>query len=359
MKQIGQFFYRNLVMLVMVLLVVALALPVQATAAATTSSDDFNTCSYDTNFWSLDNPAGLAGVTPVITGMYTGNATMSMTVPAGTSYTFSADNTRAPRLWHTVADGDLNYKVKFMAPFQNATDSYKIMGFLVRDNTTPSSPKYFRFDFNVNQNVLRRYEGYLSYDASSKAHLKDIVGVSQPALTSPSPASGPLYLTVQYTKATSTWNITYQVGDSGTPVSNTFTGTTYAPAFTVTDIGLFVASTVGNGTQPSPGATMVVDYVQNLNDTAFTNDAIKLTVEKTGAGTGNVNWPTQCVGNQVTLQAVPALGSVFAGWGGAASGTTPTTTVTMDASKTVTATFNSSGPITIHTFYLPDINSGR
>jgi uncharacterized repeat protein (TIGR02543 family) len=41
----------------------------------------------------------------------------------------------------------------------------------------------------------------------------------------------------------------------------------------------------------------------------------------------------------VTLIAMPDAGSGFAGWGGACSGTQATCSVTMDAAKTVTATF--------------------
>jgi hypothetical protein len=46
-------------------------------------------------------------------------------------------------------------------------------------------------------------------------------------------------------------------------------------------------------------------------------------------------------GTSVTLTATPATGSTFAGWSGACSGT-GTCTVTMDANKTVTATFTST-----------------
>ncbi|XVJ68369.1 MAG: hypothetical protein HEQ39_00995 [Rhizobacter sp.] len=44
-------------------------------------------------------------------------------------------------------------------------------------------------------------------------------------------------------------------------------------------------------------------------------------------------------GSTVTLAAAPAAGSTFAGWGGACAGTSSTCTVTMDATKTVSATF--------------------
>ena len=77
-----------------------------------------------------------------------------------------------------------------------------------------------------------------------------------------------------------------------------------------------------------------------------------LRVSKAGTGTGMVTsdqdgidcgadcaeWYDQ--GTPVTLTATPDVGSVFAGWSGDCSGTNPTTTVTMDADKTCTATFN-------------------
>ena len=42
------------------------------------------------------------------------------------------------------------------------------------------------------------------------------------------------------------------------------------------------------------------------------------------------------------LTAVPASGYVFSGWGGDASGTTNPLTVTMNANKSITATFTLS-----------------
>jgi Divergent InlB B-repeat domain len=79
--------------------------------------------------------------------------------------------------------------------------------------------------------------------------------------------------------------------------------------------------------------------------------ALTTTIDTTGTGTGNVssnpvgiNCPTTCSKNfdqntSVTLTATPVAGSSFAGWTGACTGLT-TCSVTMDAAKTVTATFN-------------------
>jgi uncharacterized repeat protein (TIGR02543 family) len=75
-----------------------------------------------------------------------------------------------------------------------------------------------------------------------------------------------------------------------------------------------------------------------------------LTVTTGGSGSGvvrgrpaGITCPTDCTENYATgtvvhLRAVPAAGSTFTGWSGACSGT-GACSVTMDASKTVTATF--------------------
>ena len=78
-----------------------------------------------------------------------------------------------------------------------------------------------------------------------------------------------------------------------------------------------------------------------------------LTVTKAGTGTGTVaggaiNCGSTCSaanlasGTTVTLTATPATGSTFAGWSGACVGT-GSCIVTLTASQTVTATFNTSG----------------
>lgn len=75
---------------------------------------------------------------------------------------------------------------------------------------------------------------------------------------------------------------------------------------------------------------------------------VSLTINKVGTGTGavfalpsgNGTLYTYDQGTVVTLTASPVEGSTFGGWTGACQGAALTCTVTMDASKTVTATFN-------------------
>ena len=82
-----------------------------------------------------------------------------------------------------------------------------------------------------------------------------------------------------------------------------------------------------------------------------------LSVNKAGDGTGTVNSSPAGIscgatcsvgygsGTSVTLTATPDSGNTFAGWSGACTGT-GSCVVTMDAAKTVSATFNIIAPIT-------------
>ena len=84
-----------------------------------------------------------------------------------------------------------------------------------------------------------------------------------------------------------------------------------------------------------------------------------LSVSKSGKGGGTVtstpigiNCGTDCTepyatGTKVTLTATPNVGTRFTGWSGACSGTKPTCTVSMTASKSVTATFKPVYTLTV------------
>ena len=103
-----------------------------------------------------------------------------------------------------------------------------------------------------------------------------------------------------------------------------------------------------NNINVSPGETVTCTFT---NTKQFT-----LTVNKAGTGAGTVisdpagiSCGEDCTENYdidaiITLEAQPGDDSVFVGWGGDCSGTELTTTVTMDADKTCTATFNLKPP---------------
>jgi hypothetical protein len=85
---------------------------------------------------------------------------------------------------------------------------------------------------------------------------------------------------------------------------------------------------------------------------------LTLTVARAGTGSGRVDTSGTSTGidcgldcsqpydpgAQVTLSATPSTGSSFAGWSGGCTGTQATCVVTVDAAKTVTATFTQNPP---------------
>ena len=105
-----------------------------------------------------------------------------------------------------------------------------------------------------------------------------------------------------------------------------------------------------NGDGCSATCTVEAGYQCSGVPSVCTPVTYALTVTKSGAGAGTVtstpagiNCGSDCnesysSGTLVTLAAAPASGSTFAGWSGACSGTGGCT-VTMNAAKTVTATF--------------------
>lgn len=120
--------------------------------------------------------------------------------------------------------------------------------------------------------------------------------------------------------------------------------------------------TLGQGIGPQTVYARFKDNAGNWSDVYSASielqalpTGIMLTVAKTGTGTGNITSTPLGIdcgaicsnefsnGNTVTLTATPDNGSTFTGWSGACTGTGPCT-VTMDAAKTVTATFNLGNP---------------
>src|SRR5205085_981351 len=108
----------------------------------------------------------------------------------------------------------------------------------------------------------------------------------------------------------------------------------------------------GGGCSGTGMCTVSIDAAKTVTAN-FTLNTFALTVTKIGSGTvtgTGINCGTDCsetlsYSTNVTLTATPATGYSFTGWGGACSGA-GACTVTMNAAKSVTATF------TLQTFAL-------
>src|SRR5439155_576645 len=144
---------------------------------------------------------------------------------------------------------------------------------------------------------------------------------------------------------------------SSTPVTVTGTGV----AWTSSNGAVATIDAVGRATGLNPGTATITatgGSGASASTTLTVTDRVTLSVVPAGTGTGSVSSSppgiscgTDCSepydrGTVVTLTAVPASGSAFAGWSGGCSGPSTTCTVTMSAAASVTATFNRQQSIT-------------
>lgn len=106
------------------------------------------------------------------------------------------------------------------------------------------------------------------------------------------------------------------------------------------------------GASLSP-ATRAPTQPDTSGPTARTTYKLSVTVSPAGAGSVSPSSSRYESGVQVTITGSPAADYTFDYWGGSASGTTPTTTITMDSDKSVTAHFKLA-PIRITAVQLAD-----
>jgi len=118
-----------------------------------------------------------------------------------------------------------------------------------------------------------------------------------------------------------------------------------------TDTGTNFTGWSGEGCSGTGTCTVHILAASSVRAT-FTLQQFPLTVSKAGAGSGTVTSNPAGItcgstcsapfgfGNEVTLTAVAATGSTFAGWSGEGCSGTSTCTVSMTQAHTVTATFN-------------------
>ena len=156
----------------------------------------------------------------------------------------------------------------------------------------------------------------------------------------------------------------------GTTCTANFAGGT-AVTLAATPASGYVFGGWGGACAGTGACTVTMDAAKSVTATFAAQPATKytLTVAKAGTGVGTVtsnpagiNCGTACSyefpgGTSVALSAVPASGYVFAGWGGACTGT-GACTVPMNAAKSVTATFNKAQSTNIFTVKVVRAGSG-
>jgi uncharacterized repeat protein (TIGR02543 family) len=334
--------------------------------ASSIVSDDFNTCGLNTGLWEFIDP--LDDATQDLTGTFTEDAWLSISVPAGTAHDIWEDGNFAARIMQPANDTDFQIEVKFES---GVSQRYQMQGVVVEQD----SGNFLRFDFHSDgsQNRILAASCTSGIPLSCAVIIND--GITEGA---------PLYMRVRRTGNQWTLSYSYDGENWGTPsVSGallesgarpfypsegalteantpswdvaTPTGECLGPcelrmgaprsdgSFThvlsVTAVGVFV----GNAGSSPPAHTGSIDY--------FFNSASPIVLEDGDRNTLTVNW----VGNgtvtkdpdedmydcddEVTLVATADPDWTFSGWSGDLSGSTNPVTVEMTGSRVITATF--------------------
>jgi regulation of enolase protein 1 (concanavalin A-like superfamily) len=187
-------------------------------------SDDFNTDAVRAG-WSLEGPAGTAGVTRA--GI---EASLEIAVPDGDYDAWQTN--RATRLMQDAADEDFVVEAKFLS---RPSEKYQIQGILIEQD----ADNWLRFDTVHDGQDLRVFAG-ITQGGSSAPAINDTV--------SPGAAD---YLRVE--RAGDLWTLSHS-GDGETwQVAGSFT-----QSLAVTQAGLFAGSS-----DAAPGHTARVDYFFN------------------------------------------------------------------------------------------------
>jgi regulation of enolase protein 1 (concanavalin A-like superfamily) len=307
-------------LVVVTLLLGCLAFPdaARAQSGPAFASDDFDRTTLGAP-WTVVDPAGDGMVS--MEGAGTGDARLLLSVPANVAHEpFNTNG--ALRVMRSAEDTDFTAIVKFESV---PTQKIQLQGILVEQD----ADDWLRFEVN-------------SSGTSTKAYAASTVAGVTASQLNRSVTVGPAAY-VRVTRSGDTWNLS----TSGNGTSWTNAGT-FNRALDVSSVGVMVGN--ANTTSSIPAYTAAVDYLFEASapvdpEDGGTGTPAEYTLTTSASGPGSVtrspDKPTYAPGEAVTLTAVPAAGATFTGWSGGVSGGQNPLVVTMDADKTVTASFTS------------------
>lgn len=270
-------------------------------------SDDFNGCELDSNLWTFVDPLGDASI--AMTG---GQAEIS--VPAGTGHDIWSSGRNSPRIMQYAEDESFEFDVKFESAMSQKNQS---QGVLIEE----SDQKFLRFNF-LHDGSTYRIQAYTFVNGSPEtAKVNQTITMA-----------APMYLRVKRVVTGDVWNLFYSPDGATWSLAAGFQFD-----MAVHGYGVFVGNSGAN-----PAHVGRIDYFFNKAGPIVPEDADrKLNITTTGNGTVNrvpVKDNYAC-GEQVQLTAVPAPGYKLGSWSGDLTGATNPATLTMDATKNVTANF--------------------
>lgn len=272
-------------------------------------SDDFNYCLLNTGLWEEVDPAD--NVNWSLDGQ-----TLTMVIPAGATHNWAT--TGPPRFMQAASDSDFMVEAKFESAIATVG---QMQGVLIEED--------------ANNYVRVAYEHSASGPIMFVRFVKDGAVVKNFTRTFTPPTPVPSLMRVKRTGDSFEWFF-FENNQWKRP-----TGAPYSMDMTPLKVGFFAGNT-GSGTS-APGHTAVVDYFFNADLPIVPEDGVPISVDVNVVGTGTVvKLPDKAAyscGESVVLSASTVPGWSFEGWSGGASGSSPTTSVTIDGPKDVTATF--------------------
>jgi uncharacterized repeat protein (TIGR02543 family) len=159
-------------------------------------------------------------------------------------------------------------------------------------------------------------------------------------------------------QAAGPFTLTVTTSGSGTVTKNpnaaSYAGGTSVVLTATPAAGYTFTGWSGDATGSANPLTVVMTANKAITATFTPTYTLTVTTSGSGTVTKNPNQTSYLSGSIVTLTATPAAGYVFAGWSGAATGTTNPLTVTMTGNKAITATFT----LTTTTYTLTVTTSG-
>lgn len=230
--------------------VVALLSGIVSSAFGQFTSEDFNNYNLNRTRWTYVDP--LKEGTIGFTGVGSGDAHLTLTVPEGSEHQPWTSGNTAPRILQACTNVDFQVEVKFQSP---VSQQYQIQGLLIEADST----RFIRIDFSSNglatQLLAVTFDGNLAFPQIQ-------IG---PDSIAPA-GTGPLFLRV--TRLGNRWTVTYSFNSYSyiSPSTPYFDLT-----MTARRIGPFVGNAAGGSGIP-PAHTAVIDYVWNMASSLDTED---------------------------------------------------------------------------------------
>lgn len=318
MTRAGKVRTAFVVVLAALMTIVAGTLTPRALAAVPAfSSDDFSAAALDAARWTTVDPVGDGSVS--VTGSGTAESQLRLSVPAGVAHD-AWNNNRSLRIMQATDDVDLQAAVRFTTV---PTRKYQMQGVLIEQDAS----NWLRFDVHSTGSALRLFAAKTVAGVSSSLGITNVSVGTEVGL--------------RLTRTGSTWALEYSSDGTAYPKS-----LTVQHALTASRIGLFAGNSGDN-----PAWTSDADFFFDTTGPIDPEDGpaaatFGLTTSVIGSGsiTRDPAADSYPAGTVVTLRAAPALNHHFVGWSGDAAGTQATTTVTMSAARSVTATFQADTP---------------